>query len=376
MYVVVIFMSGLNPSNPSSHASILKAVILVGVLLAMSRLVRLYNHTTDLVVAVVGWVHLVLIAGLVEILFFKSAVYTANTLDISSDGLARLNLVVPSVSANPLAFLGVAGILSCAVGLAPLWLHFNGFVRTALMGVYVYEIYLTRTRSALVVGLIIVAVSIILRARRHPLSSLTTAVVFLVGGIVMMPTLLPHLHDFLQRGQTAQQFDSLSGRTVIWKAAYQVWQHNQTFGLGYYSGHRLGIPGLQQTQSNIDNTWLETLVDVGIIGLIPLALFAITGTWRLWRTKELRGDARLWAMGSALYILAISFINPTIQQPGGPQVVLTVLILACGPRTAVDRKPEKNAWEVAGPWTPPAHGYVGRDPAEPADPATTSHREA
>ena len=132
----------------------------------MSRLVRLYNHTTDLVVAVVGWVHLVLIAGLVEILFFKSAVYTANTLDISSDGLARLNLVVPSVSANPLAFLGVAGILSCAVGLAPLWLHFNGFVRTALMGVYVYEIYLTRTRSALVVGLIIVAVSIILRARR------------------------------------------------------------------------------------------------------------------------------------------------------------------------------------------------------------------
>jgi O-antigen ligase len=374
LYVLVVFMSALIPANPSSHATILKALTLAAVLLAMSRLVRLYDCPRDVIVALTGWVHLALIAGLVEILFFKSSVYTTNDLDIGGDGLARLNLVIPSVSANPLAFLGVAGILSCAVGLAPRWLHFNGLVRTALMGVYVYEIYLTRTRSALVVGLVIVALSIILRARRHPLSSLLTAIVFLVGGFLLMPTLLPHLHDFLRRGQTAQAFDTLSGRTIIWDAAYQVWHHNQTFGLGYYSGHRLGIPGLSQNQSNIDNTWLETLVDVGLVGLIPLALFAVTGTWRLCRNKDLHGDARLWALGSALYVLAISFINPTIQSVGAPQVVLTILILAVAPGTAVNRGSSERAHDGGSASRTPPHGSVDRDHAEPGSYLTETRR--
>lgn len=335
LYAVVIAMSVLIPLNPSSQATLLKSATMISVLLAMTRLVRLYDRPRDLVVALIGWVHLVLIAGAVQILFFKSAVYTLD--EVSGDGVDRLNLLVPSISANPLAFVGVAGILSCAVGVAPRWLHFNVAVRNALMALYVYEIFLTRTRSALAVGLVIVVLSLVVRARRHPLSTLVTAIVFIAGGIALMPSLLPHLQAFVQRGQTTQAIDSLSGRTVIWHAADEVWQQNRVFGLGYYSGHRLGIPGLQQDQSNIDNTWLETLVDVGIIGFVPLALFTLVGVWRLWRSRDLDSDVRLWALGVAAYIVAISFINPTVQQPGAPQVVLTLLILAVGPRSPIER---------------------------------------
>jgi O-antigen ligase len=215
---------------------------------------------------------------------------------------------------------------------APRWLRFNGAIRNALMLIYAYEIYLTRTRSALVVGVVIIVVSLIVRARRHPLSSVVTGIVAVTAAIFLAPSLLTQLHAFFERGQTAQGIDTLSGRTVIWEAAHQTWLQHQWFGLGYYSGHRLGIPGLQETQSNIDNTWLETLVDVGILGMVPLALFVLCGFWRLIRSRELQGDVRLWAIGASLYVIAISFINPSIQQPGPGSVVLGVLLLALGPK--------------------------------------------
>ncbi|HEY2878954.1 O-antigen ligase family protein [Nocardioides sp.] len=372
LYALVIVMSASNPLNPNSQASLLKSITLISVILAMWRLVRLYDHPRELVVALVGWVHVVLIAGAVQILVFKSTVYAAGA--TSTDGLARLNLVVPSVSANPLAFVGVAGILSCALGVGPRWLHLNVFVRNALMGLYVYEIFLTRTRSALGVGLVIVAVSLVVRARRHPLSTITTAVVFIGGAVALMPSLLPQLHTFLQRGQTTASIDSLSGRTVIWDAAYRVWQQHQTLGLGYYSGHRLGIPGLQQDQSNIDNTWLETLVDVGLVGIVPLALFTLVGVWRLARSKLLSGDIRLWGVGIAVYVVAISFINPTIQQPGAPQVVLTLLILSVTPRPHAEREQNADDLLSAQPWlTSPAHSDL--QPAAVAGRAVLAQRD-
>jgi len=329
-YGFVILASYLNPLNPSAQASLLKSITLVFSFLVMIRLVRIYRSPTEVVVALIGLVHVILLCGLVQVALFKSTVYQVGADTI--DGLPRLNLVVPSVSANPLAMLGVLGILSCALGVAPRWLHFNVAIRNALMLIYAYEIFLTRTRSALAVGLVIVVVSLIVRARRHPLSSIVTGIVAVTAAFLLSPSLSSQLHVFLERGQTAQGIDTLSGRTVIWEAAHQTWLQHQWFGLGFYSGHRLGISGLQENQSNIDNTWLETLVDVGILGLVPLALFVLTGFWRLIRSRELHGDVRLWAIGASLYAIAISFVNPTIQQPGPGSVVLGVLLLAMGPK--------------------------------------------
>jgi O-antigen ligase len=187
---------------------------------------------------------------------------------------------------------------------------------------------------------VIIVVSLIVRARRHPLSSVVTGIVAIIAVLFLTPSLLTQLHAFLERGQTAQGIDTLSGRTVIWEAAHQTWLQHQWFGLGFYSGHRLGISGLQENQSNIDNTWLETLVDVGILGMVPLALFVLTGFWRLVRSRELEGDVRLWAIGASLYAIAISFVNPTIQQPGPGSVVLGVLLLAMGPKPDVAPRTE------------------------------------
>lgn len=341
-YAVVVLVSYLNPLNPSPQASLLKAMSLVSLYLVMMRLVRLYDSATDVVVSLTGLVHVILLSGAVQFALFKSAVYSVAP--DSPDQFARLNLVIPSVSANPLAMLGVAGILSCALGVSPRWMPFNGVVRNALMLIYAYEIFLTRTRSALAVGLIIIAVSIFVRARRHPMASLVTGIVALAAGFLLASFFASQTHAFLERGQTSHGLNTLSGRTVIWSAAHEVWLQHQWLGLGYYTGHRLGIPGLSETQSNIDNTWLETLVDVGILGMIPLALFMLSGLWRLLRTKELLGDVRLWAVAVCLYAAAISFVNPTIQQAGPGCVLVGVVLLALGPKTSSsDDEPERVA---------------------------------
>lgn len=335
-FCAVIIMSTLIPENPSPHGTLLKSLGTVFVFLAMGRLVRLYPTSDAVLRGLVGLVHALLLVAIFQLFFFKSAVYQIAPNDPA--GVPRLNSLIPSVSANPLALVAVAGILSLVLNVAPRWLPLNVVTRNALLVGYVYVILLTRTRSALAVGLLVILISLLLRIRRRPLSSLGTLILVLGGVAILAPSLASRVQDYLRRGQTSQAIDTLTGRTDIWAAASRVWHQHEVFGLGYYSGHRLGIPGLLETQSNIDNTWLETLVDVGLFGIIPLAVFVLVGGYRLLRTSELSGDLRLWSAGVFLYVLAISFINPTIQSPGANQVVMGVLLLACSPHRAAPRE--------------------------------------
>jgi len=362
-FCAATLLSVAAPENPAPTASLLKSASMIFVVIAALRLVRMYREPREVVLAVIGFVHLVLLAGAVQLVLVHGTVYSAatGTAAETSDGLARLNLIVPQVSANPLALLGVAGVLSCVVGVGPRWLHFNPLVRNGLVVLYVYLIILTRTRSAIAVGLLIIAVALLVRMRRKPLSTLAILIGLIVAAATVIPGLVPQFHEFLQRGQTTQGIDTLSGRTVIWDAARSAWEQHATFGLGYYSGHRLGIPGLNSEQSNIDNTWLETLVDVGIVGFLPLALFALLGFLRLVRSKALTGDIRLWAIGMALYGLLISFVNPTIQSPGAGQVVVTLLLLAVVPtRRREEVDPGASLPGTQAVTSPGAHSRSGR----------------
>jgi O-antigen ligase len=315
-------MSVLIPGNPSPQGSLLKGVSMVFVLLSLGRLARMYPSPGDALVGLSGFVHLVLFAALVQVFLFRHTVYAVGADTI--DNLPRLNILMPQVSANPLALVAVAGILSCVLGVAPRWLPFNPLLRNVLIVLYVYVIVLTRTRSALLVGLVVILLALAVRAKRRPLSTLTILAGLVLATVFVIPAVLPEVHSFVQRGQTAQGIDTLSGRTVVWDHAWQTWQQNRLFGLGYYTGHRLGIEGLSETQSNIDNTWLETMVDAGLVA-------------RLVRSRELQGDWKLWALGTAVYALAISFVNPTIQAPGAGQVILAFLLMVVLPRRSDPR---------------------------------------
>jgi O-antigen ligase len=89
------------------------------------------------------------------------------------------------------------------------------------------------------------------------------------------------------------------------------------------------------TASNLDNTWLEALVDVGVIGLALLALFLLAGLVRIAQARSLPSDLQLFALLLVLYGTVVSFVNPTIQSVSAVQVLLgwTMLSVSRSVRT-------------------------------------------
>ncbi len=85
---------------------------------------------------------------------------------------------------------------------------------------------------------------------------------------------------FLERGQTEDQMESLTGRTEWWHLAWQQFLTSPLTGLGAYAGGKFGVlskSGFGDTPQ-LHSDYLETLVGTSFWGLIPL-LTALFGTW-------------------------------------------------------------------------------------------------
>ena len=80
---------------------------------------------------------------------------------------------------------------------------------------------------------------------------------------------------------------------------------------------------------NLDNAWIETLLDLGLLGIIPLAVFALTGWPTHARRAELGAVAPAFA-GLYFALIAASFVNPSIQAIDYPMIILGIVILAQG----------------------------------------------
>jgi len=93
--------------------------------------------------------------------------------------------------------------------------------------------------------------------------------------------------QYLQRGQSTDSFNTLSGRTVWWGETWQAFVKAPWTGMGAFTARFTVLEKLGDLQvSTVHNTYLETLVGVGISGFIPLA---VTFLW-IWKIliRELR----------------------------------------------------------------------------------------
>jgi O-antigen ligase len=256
-------------------------------------------------------VHALLVWVAVQaVLFWDEVVYPEGD-------ITRLGSAVPQIAPNPLGYLAVAGLLALFFGVGPRFIVRSLVLRVGLAGLYAAELLASRTRTALVLGALVVLVALLLHARKR---IVLVSVLFLCG-LTAVTVLLGYfgdsLNDYFFRGQTSGELIGLTGRVDIWRAATQEVSENFLLGLGFYSGHRLALTGIwnYQVESNIDNTWLETLVDVGVVGMIPLAIFVIAGVIRLLGDR-IPSDVKFWGLAIALYGVAISFVSPTLQMSG------------------------------------------------------------
>jgi len=218
---------------------------------------------------------------------------------------------------NVLLFaFGVASMVACKTRAA-----LAGF----LVGILLVLAFSRRARivafASAVLGLAVYTVSLAFNAAVQP--DVLWDRIASPGGAIL---------SFLERGQSQDQLESLTGRTEWWHFAWQQFMEHPWTGLGAYAGGKFGVlfkNGFGDTPQ-LHSDYLETLVGTSFWGLIPL-LIALFGTWwllvRFVRSPALRPFERqltLEAIGVLGVITVRSFVNVELIWHA-PQFFLVVL---------------------------------------------------
>lgn len=341
VFITVGFLSTVWSVAPLT--TFLKMIPLAATLLCTARVTRMYESPEAVLHSVIKVAHVILMATLVQLAIWPSATYTTNI----SDPIPRLNSNFPAVSANILGVvigIGLAGvILKCG----PEWTKKQP-INSLLFVTYVCMLLATRSRMITAVVLLIVVLLLWKVLQSTPAKAgvgwLLISSLGLVWWVLASTenTVGATTRDFLLRGQeSGSGLTTLTGRTVIWERAIPIWQEQPWIGYGYYSGHRLGLAAMDKlfvNYSNLDNTWVETLVDVGICGTAGLFAFAIFGLLRTVRTARW-GRGRPIAILVALSVVAMSFVNPTIQTNTPTLVFFAALVFSSRPERIQKKSP-------------------------------------
>jgi O-antigen ligase len=300
-YMALAFLSTLWSIAPKQTA--LKALVFIFSTLCIWGLVRRYASPTQAALGLAAFVHVTLIAIAVETLVAHQRTFTAG----------RLHGLFPQIASDVLGTMAVIGILALLFNIGPraLW---SLPVRLVLGCVYAGELIASGTRSALIFGIVVVIFALLHWARS---SSGRLALWHLGVGLTLVTFLVlaPVLQQRLQRNENYLTYSTLNGRTTDWAEALQAWSSSRLDGLGFYSGHRFA-PVLQPGQGepqNLDNTWIEALVDLGIAGTAVLGGFVLAANARIRRLRALVPHSTYVFVGAtSIMYLATTFVNPTI----------------------------------------------------------------
>ena len=145
-----------------------------------------------------------------------------------------------------------------------------------ILGFGLIGMFMTEARSA--IGAFVATVILYLILTRRVIAGAILATISAFA--LMVSGLGSTVLDYLMRGQTAMQFNQLTGRMELWAVAWQKITERPFIGWGAFAGGRFVVlPILHKTGFvDVDSTLVETLLDTGILGLAAL-LIAVGATW-------------------------------------------------------------------------------------------------
>src|SRR5579884_3585878 len=185
--------------------------------------------------------------------------------------------VLPSMASNGvghiaavLSVVALSRLLDRARGGRPVLLYWLVFVSSMV------TLVLSQTRSALTAFMVGAALVVLLSRRAVVLFTGLIAAAILLIATSAQSTFL----EYFRRGQDAQMFDSLSGRTDWWGFAWQRLMERPLSGYGAFAGGRFAALEQMgdQSTSSLHNTYLEAMLGMGIFAVVPL-LICLAGTW-------------------------------------------------------------------------------------------------
>ena len=180
---------------------------------------------------------------------------------------------------------------------------------------------LAQSRSAILAFFISIIVLFFMRRKSYNL-----VVIFILGIfsllILFLSNLPQYLLEFYMRGQSAEQFMMLSDRVIYWQISFSyILSSLKSFFMGYgaYTGGRFLVSTFfdEIVFSSTHNTWVETALGVGLVGLIPLTV-AVFKTGRILARRSMIGLYYPDFLGDvlrreALCVLAILAVRSMFQ---------------------------------------------------------------
>jgi O-antigen ligase len=143
--------------------------------------------------------------------------------------------------------------------------HF--LVRWLLISFCFATLLFSQSRTGIVILIVCTIVALILEKRFFLLTILTTL------GSILYFKYYDVLYYYILRGQSEGNFRSLSGRTILWEAAYNKILASPVYGYGFGTGSLSILEG--SGISSLHNGFLEVLIGTGIIGLTHLLLILV-----------------------------------------------------------------------------------------------------
>lgn len=173
--------------------------------------------------------------------------------------------IFPRINPN---MLGQIGAMTAYIGFASAAAKRSAGLRDLIyFSAGLTTLLLAHSRTSFAALLFTMMVALLLVKSRKVLlltSALGVAIFLLAGGAIF---------EFLARGQTTEQLLSLTGRAYMWSVAWDSFLENPWLGKGFYVGHKLLAIDIAMPYSTVDNTYLESLVNVGVAGTTFLLMF-------------------------------------------------------------------------------------------------------
>jgi O-antigen ligase len=194
----------------------------------------------------------------------------------------QLNGFIAQVHPNTVGELGaIFTIAAVSRLLSREYKRHNRALLLALLSIGAATMILAQTRSAIIGFFFGLALVLYFSRRLGLIAFLGIAAVLLV----LLTDVGTLGEEFLRRGQSTQLLESLSGRVDWWEFGWHEFLKQPWIGLGAYTGRFEVLAKLGEIEtSSIHNTYLDALINVGVVGLLPL-IAALLGIWyQLMRT--------------------------------------------------------------------------------------------
>lgn len=212
----------------------------------------------------------------------------------------KLHGSIYSMNSNDLGFW--SGLLFCTT------LHKTGFTKKDMLwaGIWFLILFLSQSRTFLLISFIAIMVKLVLSKRKGSKWLVGLFIVLIIGVLGEFVLLM------FTRGDTNQVL-TLHGRLNFWQIGLNAFVQQPLIGHGFYTGHRflyLIYPDVNFSSNTFDSTWVDILVDTGIIGAGIMIVFLIR-TFMLNRksTHPIRPEIT-WGI---LFLVVRSLTGPSFQ---------------------------------------------------------------